>query len=403
MPRVLDIWRAWSVRQRVARGGRLLAAGGRGALAAYLILKRPGDVSNPDAAFQKKHAQPQAKQVKTVNWPVYGYDDERTRYLPSKRVNPPFHSSDWSWQAGQLLEFSPIVVDGTLYVIDKDAPLLRTRRPERQGASGSTTSGSLAASSPAYSHGHLYRDDAVPGPGDGDAHQGREDALEAAAPGPHRDLPARLRRQGDRRLRVRAPSSRSTGHGQGRLEASTRRARSRAASPPQRRRSSSATTPAQLYAVQASNGAVKWQTETQGGGFRRGGGIYSTPAVAFGRVYVGSLDGRVYSYEESTGELAWSHSTGAEVYPAPAVADAPGHRPRACTSARGPPLLRARRPRRLDSLGGAHSGGVVLGAASVVGRDVYVGVIGPNDGHHRLPGPRPASSSSSSTSASTTR
>ena len=61
----------------------------------------------------------------------------------------------------------------------------------------------------------------------------------------------------------------------------------------------------------------KWRTPIIGGAFGRGGGAYSTPAVAYGRVYVGAFDGRVYSLDEDTGEIAWTHSTGAEVYPGP--------------------------------------------------------------------------------------
>jgi outer membrane protein assembly factor BamB len=79
----------------------------------------------------------------------------------------------------------------------------------------------------------------------------------------------------------------------------------------------------QLTAIDASTGHIKWQSETQGGGFLRGGGIYTTPSVAYGRVYVGGLDGRIYSFVEKDGSLAWSHSTGAEVYSAPTVADTP--------------------------------------------------------------------------------
>ena len=42
------------------------------------------------------------------------------RYLPAKHLDPPFRSSLWSFQAGKLLEFQPIVVHGTIYFMDKD-------------------------------------------------------------------------------------------------------------------------------------------------------------------------------------------------------------------------------------------------------------------------------------------
>ncbi len=47
--------------------------------------------------------------------------------------------------------------------------------------------------------------------------------------------------------------------------------------------------------------------------------FYSTPAVAYGRVYIGSTDGKVYSFGATTGKLRWSHGTGGYVYASPAV------------------------------------------------------------------------------------
>jgi outer membrane protein assembly factor BamB len=49
------------------------------------------------------------------------------------------------------------------------------------------------------------------------------------------------------------------------------------------------------------------------------GTFYSTPAVAYGRVYVGSTDGKVYSFGAQSGEVRWSHDTGDFVYSSPAV------------------------------------------------------------------------------------
>ena len=124
---------------------------------------------------------------------------------------------------------------------------------------------------------------------------------------------------------------------------------------------------------------MKWTAHTQGGGLLRGGGVYSTPAVAWGRVYLGGLDGRVYSFVEKTGELAWSQSTGAEVYPSPAVADTPHSPPTVYVGSQD------KRFYALDARTGEirwdHPvGGPVLGSSSVVGETVYVSVIGPNIG-----------------------
>ena len=83
----------------------------------------------------------------------------------------------------------------------------------------------------------------------------------------------------------------------------------------------------EFFAINADDGSFKWRTPIIGGAFGRGGGAYSTPGVAWGRVYVGAFDGRVYSLDEDTGEVAWTHSTGAEVYPGPVLADVKGAPP----------------------------------------------------------------------------
>ena len=135
----------------------------------------------------------------------------------------------------------------------------------------------------------------------------------------------------------------------------------------------------EIYAIDASNGQVKWTAHTQGGGLLRGGGVYSTPAVAWGRVYLGGLDGRIYSFVEKTGELAWSHSTGAEVYPSPAVADTPHSPPTVYAGSQDKHFYAL--DARTGELRWEHPvDGVVLGSSSVVGETVYVSMIGPNIG-----------------------
>src|SRR5947208_1827338 len=47
---------------------------------------------------------------------------------------------------------------------------------------------------------------------------------------------------------------------------------------------------------------VRWRWKT-------GGRVRSSPAVAAGRVYVGSMDGRLYALDAATGKLAWKYDT----------------------------------------------------------------------------------------------
>lgn len=58
----------------------------------------------------------------------------------------------------------------------------------------------------------------------------------------------------------------------------------------------------QVYAVDAGSGEVRWR-------FRTDGRVRSSPAVAGGRVYVGSMDGTLYALELGSGRLVWRFDT----------------------------------------------------------------------------------------------
>ena len=53
---------------------------------------------------------------------------------PTDVVQPPFAGSDWSYQAGKLLEFSPIIVEDGLYFLDIDANFYALDTKTGQGA-----------------------------------------------------------------------------------------------------------------------------------------------------------------------------------------------------------------------------------------------------------------------------
>jgi outer membrane protein assembly factor BamB len=376
MARLLNIWRSWSVGRRLAVVGAAVALVAGAAVAAYLVTKRPGDVSNPNASFHEQ--KPKKKKPETLNWPMYGYDPARVRYLPVNGLNPPFHSSEWSFQAGKLLEFQPIIVNDVIYFMDKDATFYALDA-KRGHILWKRDVGSLNASSPAYHDGRLFVVNLEPQQAVAlDAHKKGKVLWRTPLPGRSESSPlvhsgkvifgcesgdifALDEKTGKIRWRTHTngPVKGALAYHDGTLFADNYAG--------------------EVYALDAGNGHVKWQANTQGGGFLHGGGVYSTPAVAFGRVYLGGLDGRVYSFEEKTGDLAWSHSTGAEVYSSPAVADTP-HAP--------PTVFIGSQDKRfyaLDAKTGAvrwdhYMNGVILGSSSVVDRTVYVSVIGPNIG-----------------------
>ena len=240
-------------------------------------------------------------------------------------MRPPFHSR-FLFDAGELLEFSPIYVDGTLYVMNKNATFFavdagngRVRWKHDQG--------SLAATAAAYWNGKLYIDHARSRPdhlrarGQRQAASGRGRC--PGAPSPRRSSTTARSTSAPRA----ATSTRSTPRTATTSGTSTPRARSRPASRTTTEPSTWATTPATCTPSTRPSGAIRWDTTDLGVGFGRSGRFYATPAVAYGRVYAGNADGRVYSFEASSGDIAWTHSTGGAVYASPAVADTPGTPP----------------------------------------------------------------------------
>ena len=69
-----------------------------------------------------------------------------------------------------------------------------------------------------------------------------------------------------------------------------------------------------VYCLDASTGTQLWNYIT-------GNRVSSSPTVADGKVYVGSHDNRVYCLDASTGTLVWSYAASSEVWSSPAVAD----------------------------------------------------------------------------------
>jgi outer membrane protein assembly factor BamB len=379
MSRVLDIWRSWSARQRIALVSAVVLVGaGAAALAAYLVLRRPADVSNPHAKFVKRPEPKRKPKIKLTNWPEYGLDDQRTRYLPASKVHPPFHHG-WDFHSPSLLEFSPVYVSGHLYVISKAGVMYALKAP-RGKVLWKHDVGTLSASSPAYHRGRVFA--VTLGPGQVVAMRARDGKVLWRHVLPSRSESSPLIHGG--RVFVGCESGDVFAYDEktGKLDWSFHTGGPvKGGVAYDHGAVFFGNYAGQVYAVDSSTGKVHWQAQTLGGGFLSGGGIYSTPAIAFDRVYFGGLDGRVYSYVEGSGQLAWSHtlSAGNEVYASPAVAYGHGVPPSVYIGSRDHNLyaLNARTgvlrwQKDVD--------GPVLGAASVIGRDVYVSVIGPNVG-----------------------
>jgi outer membrane protein assembly factor BamB len=341
--------------------------------AGYLILKRPGDVSNPDAPFS---AEPGPKPVVGVtDWPLYGLDPARTRYLNAPEVKPPFRVK-WRFKGNNLLEYSPTLHAGSLYGINNNglAFSVKTRtgkaRWKRQVAQ-------LNASAPSYDLNGggpgvpaVFISSLEPGQIQAlDAHDGKRLWVHPL-PGRTESSPVVVGRlviagcecgtlyaldkttgktvwQTDLGGAIKAAPAYSNGIVY------------------------IGTYGGDMNAVRVSDGSIKWQTGSQGSSFGRAGSFYATATVAFGRVYAGNIDGRMYSFEQATGRLAWSHSTGGYVYAAAVAADTPETQPTVYFGSYDGTFY------ALDAKSGAERwtqdvGGSISGAASLIGETVYV-------------------------------
>ena len=233
---------------------------------------------------------------------MYGLNPQRTRYLPARGVKPPFHKL-WRYTERPLLEFPPIYVGGILYVGQQHAaspsrstprtgkaPLGTADRPPQRllarlltgtASTSSTWSPATSSSSTPKPAGSIWKKRAA-GAGRVLAGGGRQHASTSAA--------------------KTASSTRSA------PSTATSAGRPRSAGPV---KSAPAYYGGRLYvgdyggymnAVDAKTGKLIWQSGSLGPGFGGSGQFYSTPAVAFGRVYAGNNDGRVYSFDIADGD-----------------------------------------------------------------------------------------------------
>ena len=357
----------------------VVVLGGIGGLIVYNTwVKAPGDVTDENAEFQETADRPtppppprkKRKRAETFVWPDFGFTPNRARYLPSG-VEPPFKPV-WKYRGDrQLMEFPPVLAKGMLYIVRNDGVAVALSA-KTGNIKWQRRIGSLNASSPGYDRGRLFI---------------------ATLSGHITSLRAKTGRiLWRKKLAGRSESSPIVvnnrvffGSENGTvyaMDASTGRAA-------WTYKSGGAVKGALAYAdgklyfgdyggsVTALDlrGRRVWKTGTSGRSFGRVGRVYSTVAVKFGRVYLGSLDGRVYSFVARSGKLAWSHSTGNYVYGSPAVARVPGTGPTVYIGSYDGNFY------ALDARNGKerwkHSAGSkISGSPTIVGKVVYFANLG---------------------------
>ena len=370
-----------STRGRLGLAGGIVLAVAVVALASYLYEKhRTGNIYHPHAVFvpQPTPTLPKVKGQDHFAWPLYGYTKNHTRFFPASPTMRPPYRTVWARGGGVLLEFPPVMWGNRIFQLADDATLNAIDKYTGQTL-WSQRLGALSASTPAVSGDTLYATILSRSPG---AQAGRVVALNTLT-GHYRwqrDLPSRAESSplldkgklffGSQNGTVYALSAHN-----GSVLWTYRAPGAVKASP-----SLSGGVlyfgdySGDLQAVGEEHGHLLWRSGS-GGALLGSGTFYSTPAVMYGRVFLGNTDGRVYAYDASSGTLDWAVQTGAYVYASPAVTDAPGLGPTIYLgSYDGTFYAVSARSGHIEWQ--YHAGGKISGSATIVGNIVYFADLG---------------------------
>jgi outer membrane protein assembly factor BamB len=308
----------------------LLAAGGVTAYVLYIKHENADVRGSSTVEFVPKEPPappppPPKKEPQVVVWPTFGYDPERTRFVPGSSLLPPFRRL-WTFRGRTLLEYPPAIAYNRLYIASNAGVLFAIDAKTGKGVWHYSSRRCVAASPAVFRHvvfeTFLNRPPCNSKRKDVD---GRVIALDAKTGkvlwfrrvGPTESSPLvanGLVYVGDWLGKVYAFDVR-TGKRRWTFQTGDKVKGAVAVSG---RRLYVGSYDGHVYALYARTGRLIWRASGQArlGGH---GTFYSTPAAAYGRVYVGSTDGKVYSYGAATGKLRWSQSTGGYVYGSPAV------------------------------------------------------------------------------------
>jgi outer membrane protein assembly factor BamB len=380
--------------RRWLRWGLVAAVGALsllGVAALVVALRKPSNVSNPKVAFTSPTtttttAAPKRQEaVDRFVWPVYGYNEARTRvFTRGKYLEPPFRRG-WRYQDGALLEFPPVILNDVMYLLDFNgwARAVSTRNGH---LFWQRKVGTLSAASPAIDlrHGLVFFSLLSTTPGAHGPTNGRFVALSTKT---GRIVWSRAIPSGSESSALVHGSSVFVGS-QGGLVYSFR---TRDGRPNWIYHASGAVKggvafangkiffgdyAGRAYAVNATTGHKVWAVSTSGADFGLGSGtFYASPAVAYGRVYIGNTDGRMYSFSERSGALAWATETGGYVYASAAVDDVPGLGPTVFAGSYSGNFYAFNA--RTGAIRWVHpAGGKISGPSSIVGNVVYYSDLG---------------------------
>ncbi len=304
----------------------------------FVLVRKPHNVSHPNLSFTATTAttatQTTAARPRPQNftWALYGYDSARTREFSAEaNLHPPFQRG-WTLPAGGPLEFPPVIFGHTLW-FENDNATVKSVNAVTGKLNWQKSVGTLSSASPGLAIKQRILvvptlSDTSRTPGNGQIvamsmlsgkvlwHHPLASGAEGSA------LVSRNTVFYGDQAGTLFSANVETGHVNWTFQASGAIKGGAAMSGNNLYIDDYG---GHVYDIDPRNGHQIWEASADGGdlGFSSGT-FYSTPTVAYGRVYVGNTSGYIYSFAASTGQLAWSYGTGQYVYASAAVANVPG-------------------------------------------------------------------------------
>ena len=306
-------------------GAIVLVLCGTAAVFVLVRLHEGRDIFGSSSAEFSTEKTARTVQPPDIPWPTFGFNNEHTRVGPGT-LRPPFRTI-WTYRAGTLVEFPPVIGYGRLYFANNSGLLValnaRNGKPVWKQVSHR-----CQASSPALADNLVfvtYLNSPPCKAGSGRKLDGLVASYNALS--------------GRRRWKVRLGPSESSplvsgrrvyvGDWNGKIYALDKMSGRtlwsfqtggaiKGALALEGNRLYAGSYDSHVYALNARNGKEIWRASAQARLGNRGT-FYSTPTAAYGRIYIGSTDGKVYSFGATSGKLIWSRSTGGYVYSSPAV------------------------------------------------------------------------------------
>ena len=273
-----------------------------------------GSVEGTSAGFEAGEAPRPAPAAGA--WREYGFDARRTHANTGLDLPPPYRRL-WRHDAGSLLEFPPVIANGRVVVGTNAGLALALDARTGRELWRAPLRGRVAAS-PALTGGlalfSTIRGDVVAlraATGEEVWRRRVGSAVESSPLVVDGDVYVGTLNGGVLRLDARSGGVRWRARTEGDVKASL------ALSGPNVVVGDYA---GHVTAFRRADGRVVWRTESPGEALRGAGRFYGGPAVAYGRVYIGNVNGRVLALDADTGEIAWVRVVDDFVYSSPAVA-----------------------------------------------------------------------------------